>query len=230
MAATSRLPRGFAVAVDIVLLTLRQGVLSALLIKRGLPPHKGRWALPGGFVLPGEDLQPAAARELMEEAGIPRFDGHLEQLATYGAPRRDPRGRVVSVAYLAVMPDLPHPLAGTDASDARWWAVDDAEGVAFDHGQILSDGVERARAKLEYTTLATEFVEEPFTLADLRRVYIAVWGDTPDLPNFRRKVLATEGFVEPVGDQVSGGRGRPAALYRRGKATVLYPPILRPST
>ena len=219
--------------VDVVLLTIRSGRLSVLLVERGVEPFVGAWALPGGFVQPDEDLDAAATRELAEETGLETFPGHLEQLRTYGHPTRDPRMRVVSVAYVGFMPDLPTPSSGSDAAGARWWAVDDVnarEGpaLAFDHDEILADAIERARAKLEYTPLAASFTEEPFTLTELRRVYEAVWGTELHVGNFRRKVLSTPGFVEPVGEKsrpVEGGR--PAELYRRGAAAVLHPAMLR---
>jgi len=231
-----------AVTVDVVVLTVRQGRLCALLVRRGEPPQRGRWALPGGFVRPDEDLDDAARRELLEEAGL-RAPGHLEQLRTYGAPGRDPRMRVVSVAYLALAPDVPVPTAGTDAAEARLWPVEDVPGLpgaaaagsaghaalAFDHDLILADAVERARSKLEYTSLAATFLEEPFTIADLRRVYEAVWGGGPlHAANFRRKVLSTPGFVLPVPGERATGRGW-AELYRRGGAGRLHPPLLRPA-
>lgn len=218
----------FTVSVDVVMLTLRDEALHVLLVRRGIAPFRGTWALPGGRVLPHEDLETAAERELAEETGLPGFRGHLEQLATYGQPDRDPRGRVVSVAYLALVPDLPVPLAGTDAAEAQWWPVSELPALAFDHEQILADGLVRARSKLEYTTLATAFVHEPFTLADLHSVYEAVWDEAPDLANFRRKVLSTPGFVVPTDGREVRGAGRPAALYRRGEARDLSPPILRP--
>ncbi|HEY9475530.1 MAG TPA: NUDIX domain-containing protein, partial [Mycobacteriales bacterium] len=182
----------------------------------------------------------AARRELAEEAGLHTAThtapGHLEQLRSYGTPERDPRMRVVSVAYLALIPDPPRPVAGTDAAEARFWPVEDLEGeasgapaLAFDHDQILADAVERARAKLEYTNLAATFLEEPFTVADLRRVYEAVWGQTLHAANFRRKVLSTPGFVVPTGEERATGRGW-AELYRRGTTTTLHPAILRPTT
>lgn len=223
-----------AVTVDIVVLTIRSGRLCVLLVERGAEPFAGAWALPGGFVRDDEDLEAAAARELMEETGIPTFSGHLEQLRTYGAPGRDPRQRVVSVAYVGFVPDLPTPEAGSDAAAARWWAIedladpDDGPSLAFDHEQILADAVERARAKLEYTPLAASFTEEPFTLTELRRVYEAVWGVPIHVGNFRRKVLSTPGFVEPIGEKArQADGGRPAELYRRGAATVLHPAMLR---
>ena len=220
-----------AVTTDIVLLTIRDGALCVLLVRRGDHPFRGRWALPGGFVRPDEDLERAARRELAEETGVAQPPGHLEQLRTYGHPRRDPRMRVVSVAYVGLVPDQPAPAPSTDAADARWWAVGDIEGprpprLAFDHATIVADGIERARAKLEYTTLATSFVAEPFTLAELRQVYECVWAVPIHGPNFRRKVLATPGFVAPV-EAKRGGVGRPAELFRRGGATVLRRPILR---
>jgi 8-oxo-dGTP diphosphatase len=218
-----------ALTVDVVLCTIRDEQLSVLLVERGVAPFAGTWALPGGFVLDDEDLDQAARRELGEETGLDAFDGHLEQLRTYAAPDRDPRGRVVTVAHLAFVPDLPTPVAGSDASGARWWPVDEhLPALAFDHHAILRDGVERARAKLEYTTLATSFVAEPFTIGDLREVYEAVWGVDLDGPNFRRKVLSTPGFVVDTGERVSVGRGKPAARYRRGVATELHPAMLRP--
>ncbi|GIF39590.1 NUDIX hydrolase [Actinoplanes xinjiangensis] len=215
-----------SVTVDLVLLTIRHGALQVLLIRRGIEPYLGRWALPGGFVLADESLEEAAARELREETGLDPRAGHLEQLATYGAPGRDPRGRVITVAYLALLPDLPSPVAGSDAASASWHPVDDVE-LAFDHDRILADGIERARAKLEYTPLATAFCPPEFTVAELRAVYETVWRTRLDPRNFHRKVTGAEGFVEPTGGTVIRDRGRPAQLFRRGPATLLHPPLLR---
>lgn len=218
-----------AVTVDLVVLTLRAGELCVLLVRRGVAPQKGRWALPGGFVQPEEDLAQAAARELEEETGLQRHAGHLEQLASYGAPHRDPRMRVLTVAHLAIGPDLPAPMAGTDAAGAQWMQVDEAlqARLAFDHAVILRDGIERARAKLEYTPLATSFCPQPFTVTDLRQVYEAVWGAELDPRNFHRKVTKAEGFLTPTGETIQRGRGRPAELYVPGPASLLMPPMLR---
>lgn len=223
----------FAVAADLAVFTLRDGALCLLLVRRGVEPFAGRWALPGGFVQPAESADTAARRELAEETGVEMFAGHLEQLATYSDPDRDPRMRVVSVAYVALAPSLPDVAGASDAAEARWWPVPElrAEELAFDHARIVADALDRVRAKLEYTTLAARFVAEPFTVRDLQDVYETVWGVTWDRANFRRKVLSTPGFVVPVDDGVRDGSetgGRPAQLYRRGDASTLHPPILRP--
>jgi 8-oxo-dGTP diphosphatase len=219
------------VAVDLVILTVREDTLMALAIRRGIPPFKGQWALPGGFVLPDEDLTAAARRELAEETGLADFRAHLEQLATYGTPGRDPRGRVISVAYLALAPDLPLPSAGSDAAAAQWMPVDAMAGeLAFDHPQILADAVERARAKLEYTPLAAAFCAETFTIAELRHVYQVVWGVELDPRNFHRKVTSTRGFVIPADGTTTRDGGRPAQLFSVGPGDVLRPPLMRPGT
>ena len=264
-------PRAYdpvAVTVDVVALTIRNAALQVLLVRRGEQPFQGSWALPGGFVRPRtgpdgerteEDLAPTAARELAEEAGPQLRATHLEQLGSYGTPGRDPRMRVVSVAYLAFAPEMPEATPGTDAADARWVPVSalglsptggpatqrpgaqrpatqrpgTTRPLAFDHAQILADGVERARAKLEYTPLATAFVREPFTISELREVYETVWGEKLHAGNFHRKVLSVPGFVESTGDQTETGgpRGGPRAkLYRRGDATLLHPALLRPAS
>ena len=240
-------PRAFdpvAVTVDVVALTIREASLQVLLIRRGEPPFQGRWALPGGFVRPRvapggerteEDLAATAARELAEEAGPALRPSHLEQLGSYGAPGRDPRMRVISVAYLAFAPELPEAQPGTDAAEARWTEVAglDRMELAFDHARIAADAVERARAKLEYTPLATAFVREPFTISELREVYETVWGEKLHAGNFHRKVLSVPGFVESTGafTETGGPRGGPRAkLYRRGDATLLHPALLRPAS
>jgi 8-oxo-dGTP diphosphatase len=225
------------VATDLVILTVQDGSFEVLLIRRGIPPHRGRWALPGGFVRSGEGLEQAARRELAEETGVGSIgdDGpariHLEQVATYGEPGRDPRGRVVSVAYLALVPDLPTPVAGSDAASASWIPVaevlDDPGRLAFDHHRILTDAVERARAKLEYSPLATAFCADEFTVSELRGVYEAVWGTPLDPRNFHRKATRTEGFVVPLGATTTRDGGRPAQLFRRGSAVTLHPPLTR---
>jgi 8-oxo-dGTP diphosphatase len=209
---------GIGVRVDVVVLTICDGELSARLIRREREPFAGAWAVPGGAVGPGEELDEAARRR----AGL--VGGHLEQLRTYGGPRRDPRGRVVSVAYLGMIPCLTRPPWG------GWFPVHELPPLAFDHGVILADGIERARAKLEYSSLATAFCAGPFTLADLRHVYETVWGVRLDGANFRRKVLSTPGLVEPLRRRSARIRGgRPAQLYRRGPAGQLHPAMLRPS-
>ncbi|GAA2908593.1 NUDIX domain-containing protein [Streptosporangium fragile] len=227
-------PRAYpavAVTVDVVALTIRGGALHVLLVRRGEQPHAGRWALPGGFIRPDEDLPEAAARELAEETGMPGRV-HIEQLASYGTPGRDPRMRVVSVSYLAFAPDLPAPRAGTDAADAAWHRVERLPELAFDHARILTEGLERARDKLEYTPLATAFVGETFTISELRSVYEAVWGVPLHAGNFHRKVLSVPGFVESTGEttETGGARGGPRAkLYRAGDARLLHPALLRPA-
>ena len=220
----------FAVTVDLVVLTVRDGAFKVLTVKRREAPFKGRWALPGGFVRPQENLEQAAQRELAEEAGLKPGEVHLEQLATYGDPDRDPRMRTVTVAYLALAPDLPVPEPGGDALAAEWRSVDQLRQsktpLAFDHDRILRDGIERARAKLEYTPLAASFCASVFTVADLRRVYEIVWGTRLDPRNFHRKVTGTPHFLVPV-KRTRTDVGRPAELYRVGKARLLHPPMLR---
>ncbi len=233
-----------AVTADLVVLTVRDDDLAVLVVRRGEPPFAGALALPGGFVRPDETLRQAAVRELAEETG-PGFEAvHLEQLASYGDPGRDPRMRVVTVAYLGLAPSLPTPRAGSDAAEAAWVPVagllgaagaggaageegEAGEGLAFDHDRILADGLERARAKLEYTPLATAFCPPEFTVAQLRRVYEIVWGVALDPRNFHRKITGTPGFLRPAAGTTVGDRGRPAQLYRRGDATALQPPMLR---
>ncbi|MCM2576559.1 NUDIX hydrolase [Streptomyces meridianus] len=223
----------FAVTVDLAVFTVREHVLQALLIERGEEPYAGRWALPGGFVRREESAEEAARRELAEETGLSGPNAarlHLEQLRTYSDPGRDPRMRVVSVAFAALVPDLPEPRGGGDATGACWRPVADCTGLAFDHDRILADAHERVRAKLEYTCLGTAFCPAAFTLGELQQVYETVWGVALDRPNFRRKVLASPGFVErmPNAPRRTGGRGAPAALYRAGSAATLQPPLMRP--
>jgi len=245
---TSEFPP-FYVTCDLVVLSVRSGALHVLLVRRGGEPFEGCFALPGGFVEIDENLEDAAYRELGEEAGVGRDDVILEQLAAYGEPGRDPRRRVVTVAWLALGADLPEPTAGSDAADARWVPVasalgsgepsrsgpsgesgeagDSGEALAFDHHRILADGVERARAKLEDSGYAAALCGETFTVADLHAVYESVWGIELDKANFHRKVTGVEGFLTPTGEVREGGRGRPARVYRGDPRAVLSPPILR---
>lgn len=230
-------PRAYppvAVTVDLVVLTIRKDRLAVLLVRRGEPPFQATLALPGGFIRPGEGLSAAAARELQEETSLAAGTVHLEQLASYGDPGRDPRMRVVTVAYIALAPALPDPRAGSDATEASWAEADGIlkgprSRLAFDHHRIVADGVERARSKLEYTPLAAAFCPPQFTIARLRRVYEIVWGTVLDPRNFHRKATGTDGFLSPVDEVTVGERGRPAQLYRKGPAAILYPPLLRPN-
>ncbi len=221
-----QVPR-IAVTVDLVILTVRDQQLCALVWRREADPCSGRWALAGGFIRLEEDLSVAATRVLAQRAGLEGAPVHLEQLQTYGYPDRDPRQRVVSVAYLGIAPDLPAP----SQAQMSWQSVSSlaAEAaMAFDHARILRDGVERARAKLEYTTLGAAFCPDEFTVAELRRVYEIVWGTALDPRNFHRKVTGAEHFLLPTAASTTRDGGRPARLYQRGPAELLHPPMLRP--
>jgi 8-oxo-dGTP diphosphatase len=219
------------VAADLVIMTVRERTFQVLLIERGNPPFQGRLALPGGFVSHDENLDAAARRELEEETGLSGDALPLQQVGVYGDPERDPRGRVVSVAYLAIAPNLPVPVAGSDASGAGWWPVAPLlaapDRLAFDHDRILRDAIDKARQQLEYTTLATRFCGETFTIGELRDVYEVVWGTPLDPRNFNRKVTRAEGFIVPTDTKRASEPGRPAALYRRGPALILHPAMLR---
>jgi 8-oxo-dGTP diphosphatase len=221
----------FAVTVDVVILTLREGTLQVLLVERGEEPFKGRWAVPGGFKRPTETLDEAAARELAEETGMEAAP-LLHQFGAYGDPERDPRMNVVTVGYLAVLRDLPAPVAGTDAAAAAFVPVaevlDGSRELAFDHGVIVRDAIDRVRLELEVSGLATAFVGDTFTLAELRAVYEAVWGVRLDAANFRRSV-ADDDWVVPTGRRTRPGPsgGRPAELYRAGIAWRTGGPIHR---
>jgi 8-oxo-dGTP diphosphatase len=231
-----------AVAVDVALLTIRDGRLMLLLVRPQPDELADRWALPGRRVRDDETLDDTAHRALAELAGLTAPEAHLEQLRTYGDRSRDPRGRVVSVAYLLLTPTTDDPAPGTAAA---FFPVDelgtdlgvpggstgtDPPRFAYDHDRIVPDALERARSKLEYTALATAFVEEPFTLGELRGVYEAVWGVSLDPANFRRKVVSTRDFIVPVEGlaRPGPGGGRPAQRYRRGSAQRLHPAMLRP--
>ena len=222
----------FAVTVDMVILTMSTGVLHALLVRRGEEPFKGMWAVPGGFKRPEETLDEAARRELSEETGVD-VPSLLTQFGAYGDPERDPRMNVVTVAYLAVLRDVGAIVAGTDAADAALVPVSDILEerleLAFDHLRIVRDAVERVRVELEVSGIATAFVGTTFTMAELRAVYEAIWGVQLDAANFRRSLVAENGWVIPTGRTAppGPGGGRPAELFRAGRAWKNGTPIHR---
>ena len=223
----------FAVTVDVVILTMSEGRLHVLLVRRGVAPFEGMWAIPGGFKRPGESLDEAAKRELAEETGVDSAS-LLTQFGAYGDPARDPRMNVVTVAYLAVLRDVSGIVAGTDAADAALIPVADAltreSALAFDHARIVRDAVERVRVDLERTGIATAFVGPTFTVAELRAVYEGVWGVQLDSANFRRRVVAENGWIVPTGRRVQPGStgGKPAELFRAGRNWKHGGPIRHP--
>jgi 8-oxo-dGTP diphosphatase len=198
------------VTVDIVVFTVHEQALKVLLIERGIAPFKGRYALPGGFVQAEETLEQAAFRELLEETGTK--DVYLEQLYTFGDPHRDPRGRVVTVAYYALVPNDKSPLlAGTDAAAAGWYPVSALPPLAFDHKNIVEYAVDRLRNKLEYTNVGFQLLPTKFTLSALQALHEAILGKLLDKRNFRRKVLGL-GLVKPSKEMQATGR-KPAQLF-----------------
>ena len=222
----------FAVTVDVVVLTMVEGTLRVLLVSRGEAPYEGMWAIPGGFKRPTETLDEAAKRELREETGVDAAS-LLAQFGAYGDPGRDPRMNVVTVGYLAVLRDVGTVVGGSDAAAAALIPVSDVLNakvtLAFDHLQIVRDAIERVRVELEVSGVATAFVGSTFTLAELRAVYEAVWGVQLDAANFRRSVVAEDGWVVPTGRRARPGPsgGRPAELYRAGEAWEHGGPIQR---
>lgn len=199
------------VTVDVVIFTVRGTELQVLLIKRGVPPFEGHYAIPGGFVHEDESLEEAALRELYEETGVRNL--FLEQLYTFGEPKRDPRGRVVTVAYYALIAsDKLSLTAGADAAEAGWFSMGALPGLAFDHDRILHCAVERLRNKLEYTTVGFQLLPEKFTLGELQAVYEAILEKQLDKRNFRRKI-ALLGILKPLREWRRAGR-KPAQLFR----------------
>jgi 8-oxo-dGTP diphosphatase len=200
-----------AVAADACLFTVQEAKLKILLIRRADEPYKGDWALPGGFVNIDETLEQAVQRELEEETGASGF--YFEQLEAFGAVDRDPRERVISVAYVALAPAEHIKLkADSDASEVAWFAIDSLPDLAFDHATMVSRAVQRVRAKLEDSRVAFEFLPKAFTVSDLQQVYEAIQGAAIDKRNFR-KWLAAQDLIEPTGKKRSGSH-RPAELFR----------------
>ena len=222
----------FAVTVDVVILTMSASALHVLLVRRGEDPFQGMWAIPGGFKRPTETLDEAARRELSEETGVD-VPSLLAQFGAYGDPGRDPRMNVVTVGYLAVLRDIGAIVAGTDAADAALVPVSDVLNgklaLAFDHLRLVRDAIDRVRVELELSGIATAFVGTTFTMAELRAVYEAIWGVQLDAANFRRSIFAEDGWVIPTGRraQPGPGGGRPAELYRAGRAWRHGGPIHR---
>ncbi len=201
-----------AVTTDIVIFTIRQDELKVLLIKRALPPHKNQWALPGGFIKMEEGLEEGARRELEEETGVTGV--YLEQLYTFGRPDRDPRERVITVAYLALIPVNKLEIkAGSDAEDVSWFNMKDLPDLAFDHKRILKMAHERLVAKLDYSTIAFQFMPTQFTLSELQHVYEVILGEQIDKRNFRKRILSLN-LIKDTGKEQKAGAHRPAKLYR----------------
>ena len=198
-------------ATDCVVFGLDEAGVKVLLIERGIAPQKGRWALPGGFVLEGESVESCARRELLEETGL--ADVFLEQLYTFGELGRDPRGQVVSVAYYALTNIHEHRLqASTDASNAAWFPATELPKLAFDHDHITLAALERLRGKARYRPIGFELLAKAFTLSELQHLYETLLGEELDKRNFRKKILSL-GILKDTGKMERGGPGRPARLY-----------------
>lgn len=201
-----------ALSVDVVIFSLRESKLHVLLIQRSADPFQGMWALPGGFVRMEESLEEAALREMQEETGLK--DAYLEQLYTYGDPSRDPRGRVVTVAYFALIPaDANYRKeGGSDAQHAEWYSKDALPELAFDHREIIVYAYRRLRYKLEYSAVGFELLPTEFTLSEIQQTYEMILREKLDKRNFRRRILQA-GIIEST-EKMRSGEGRPARLYR----------------
>jgi 8-oxo-dGTP diphosphatase len=211
MPHTYQYPRA-ALTVDCVVFGFDGGELKVLLIERALDPFKGKWALPGGFVQVEETLDQAARRELLEETGLP--DVFLEQLYTFGVVDRDPRERVVSVAYYALVKLSDHQAqAATDAANAGWFSLSKLPKLAFDHADIVAAALDRLRGKVRYQPIGFELLPEKFTLSELQHLYEAILATKLDKRNFRKKVLGF-GLLAALKETQMAGRHRPAQLFR----------------
>jgi len=206
------------VAVDAIVFgySKNDGV-SVLLIKRKYPPFKDNWAIPGGFVLDNESLEEAVQRELLEETGIKV--NYLEQLYSFGEPKRDPRQRIISIAYFALVKSglFQQLKASTDAEEAQWFSINKLPALAFDHKQILQVAIERVRAKIRYQPIGFELLDKKFPFADLEKLYIALLDRAIDRRNFTKKILSL-GLLEDTGELAAlSGAGRPSKIYQFNK-------------
>lgn len=209
-----------SVAVDVLLFTIEDGQLKVLLVKRNEEPFKDSWSLPGGFVNMDESIEAAAERELKEESGVK--DIYMEQLYTFGDPKRDPRTRVISITYLALATKENWNLHSSgDASMAKFFAVDELPELAFDHLEIYKYGLERLRSKLGYTSIAFGLLPNNFTLTDLQSTYEIILNKKVDKRNFRKKMMSTDLLIA-LGKKSTGGAHRPAELYRFKKKEIVY--------
>lgn len=214
MPVTYEYPRP-SLTVDCVVFGLDESDLKVLLIQRDVDPFKGRWALPGGFVRMDESVDEAARRELQEETDVRAV--FLEQLYTFGEVNRDPRGRVVSVAYYALVRLMDHRVkAATDARDAAWFSVFDVPRLAFDHDRILQVALTRLKGKVRYQPIGFELLPPKFTLSQLQRMYEVILERELDKRNFRKKILAME-FLEELDEVEQDVAHRAARIYRFDK-------------
>ena len=207
-----------AVTVDVVIFSVRAHALRVLLVRRTEAPFRGRWSLPGGFGRPNESLDDAARRQLQEETDV--HDVYLEQLYTFGAPRRDPRGRVISVAYFALVAADVNAQATGPGVEVSWHPVTEPPELAFDHNEIVRYALQRLRYKLEYTSVGFELLPNEFTLTELQSAYEIVLGEQLDKRNFRRRIIEAGILTETSRYRASDGQGRPARLYRYKKNAV----------
>jgi 8-oxo-dGTP diphosphatase len=201
-----------AVTTDIVIFRIQDDDLKVLLIKRALPPHKNEWALPGGFIKLEESLEEGARRELEEETGVTGV--HLEQLYTFGEPERDPRERVITVAYFALIRANELEMkAGSDAREVGWFKLRELPDLAFDHKRILKMAHERLIVRLDYSSIAFQFMAKEFTLSELQHVYEVIRKQPIDKRNFRKRILGLN-LLKDTGKEHKAGAHRPAKLYR----------------
>lgn len=199
-------------SVDAVVFGYEEGLISVLLIQRKYKPYKGKWAIPGGFVNNEESLEDAVERELQEETGVKI--NYLEQLYTFGHPLRDPRGRVVSVAYVGlVRPNTFKIVASTDAAQVQWFTINELPELSFDHKEILKIAIERLRAKITYQPIGFELLDKKFPFSDLEKLYTTLLGRPMDRRNFRKKMMGLN-VLDELDEKVSKGSGRPANLFR----------------
>jgi len=208
-----------SVTVDVLFFTVKENKLHILLIKRAAWPHKGFWALPGGFVNMDEDLEIAAAREIYEECGVKNL--FLEQLFTFGNPKRDPRTRVITVAYYALAPSTEiKNIQEDEVSDAKYFPIDDLPKLAFDHKEIIKVGFERLRNKIGYSNIVFGLLPKEFSLSEVQNIYEAIYGRKIDKRNFRKWMLSS-GLLVSTGKKMSGSAHRPALLYKFAKREVV---------